>query len=183
VLSGIPLLSPGGPGRHGCAGVRGAADAGFQPAEHQCPRGLHELRLGGPSFFAKLAAGGFSFDRLQEAGVAREQGSSPAETLKHFDAIQTSVKGSNLLIGTKRRIAGLSLRATDADWRHGTGPEVSGPMLALLMDMTGRKAATGDLTGDGVATARTVPLLTGRNIVRARRPPGGPGAGRGGAVR
>lgn len=63
-------------------------------------------------------------------------------------------KGSNLLIGAKRRIAGLSLRATDADWTHGTGPQVSGPMLSLLLAMTGRKASLGDLSGDGVAVLR-----------------------------
>src|SRR6185369_16818903 len=34
-------------------------------------------------------------------------------------------KGSNLLIGSKSRIAGLTLRATDANWSHGAGPEVS----------------------------------------------------------
>lgn len=61
-------------------------------------------------------------------------------------------KASNLIIGAKRRIAGLTLRATDADWSHGTGPEVSGPMLTLVMAMTGRKAVLPDLTGDGVAT-------------------------------
>jgi uncharacterized protein (TIGR03083 family) len=64
-------------------------------------------------------------------------------------------KNSNLVLGTKRRIAGLSLEATDADWRHGTGPSVSGPMLSLLMAMTGRQAALDDLSGDGVATLRT----------------------------
>ena len=63
-------------------------------------------------------------------------------------------KGSNLLIGSKKRIDGLTLRATDADWSHGSGPEVSGPLLSLVMVMTGRKAALGDLTGDGVATLR-----------------------------
>jgi uncharacterized protein (TIGR03083 family) len=61
-------------------------------------------------------------------------------------------KGSNALIGTKSRIAGLSLNATDADWSHGEGDEVSGPMLSLLMAMTGRKAACADLTGPGVAS-------------------------------
>ena len=66
-------------------------------------------------------------------------------------------KGSNLLIGSKRRIAGLALRATDADWSHGTGPEVSGPILSLVMAMTGRKAADDDLTGDGVAALRSRP--------------------------
>ena len=64
-------------------------------------------------------------------------------------------KGSNLLIGSKSRIAGLTLRATDADWSHGTGPEVSGPILSLVMAMTGRKQADDDLAGDGVATLRS----------------------------
>jgi uncharacterized protein (TIGR03083 family) len=63
-------------------------------------------------------------------------------------------KGSNLLIGAKRRIDGLALRATDADWSHGSGPEVSGPLLSLVMAMTGRKAAIDDLAGDGVTTLR-----------------------------
>jgi uncharacterized protein (TIGR03083 family) len=61
-------------------------------------------------------------------------------------------KGSNLIIGTRRRIEGLSLRASDVTWSHGSGPEVSGPMLSLLMAMTGRKAAVDDLAGEGVTT-------------------------------
>jgi uncharacterized protein (TIGR03083 family) len=66
-------------------------------------------------------------------------------------------KGSNLLIGSKRRIAGLSLRATDTSWSHGTGPGVSGPILSLVLAMTGRKAALEDLEGEGVATLRERP--------------------------
>lgn len=61
-------------------------------------------------------------------------------------------KNSNLIIGTKRRIEGLTLHATDANWSHGTGPKVSGPMIALVMAMTGRKAVAKELSGDGVAT-------------------------------
>jgi len=64
-------------------------------------------------------------------------------------------KGSNVLIGSKNRIADLTLRATDTDWSYGAGPEVSGPILSLVMAMTGRKAAIDDLTGDGVATLRS----------------------------
>lgn len=152
------------------------------------------------SFFARLAADGFSFERLQQAGVARERGQSPADTLTHFEEIQDSrkhppgpadtmlgetlihaedirrplgiqhhypteavvrvadfFKGSNMLIGAKRRIDGLALRATDADWRHGTGPELSGPILSLVLAMTGRKAAVDDLTGDGVPIMRSRP--------------------------
>jgi uncharacterized protein (TIGR03083 family) len=65
--------------------------------------------------------------------------------------------GSNLIIGAKRRIADLTLRATDADWSHGSGPEVSGPVLALVMAMTGRKAAAGKLKGQGVPTLQARP--------------------------
>src|SRR6516164_7836935 len=50
------------------------------------------------------------------------------------------LKRSNLLIGSKRRIAGLRLRADDLEWAAGTGPEVTGPALSLLMAMTGRAA-------------------------------------------
>jgi uncharacterized protein (TIGR03083 family) len=60
-------------------------------------------------------------------------------------------KNSNMVIGTKRRIEGVTLRATDTDWTHGAGPEVSGPMLSILMTMTGRQAALADLSGEGVA--------------------------------
>ena len=43
----------------------------------------------------------------------------------------------------------------DADWSHGTGPEVKGPILSLVMAMTGRTVADDDLAGDGVATLRS----------------------------
>jgi uncharacterized protein (TIGR03083 family) len=151
-----------------------------------------------PSFIGKLISSGFSFDKVQESGVAAQRGSSPAETLAHFEGVADSVKhppgpnatwlgevivhaedirrplgikhsypndavvavarfyqGSNMLIGSKRRISGLTLQATDAEWSHGTGPEVAGPILSLVLAMTGRAAALDDLTGDGVATLRT----------------------------
>ena len=63
-------------------------------------------------------------------------------------------KGSNALIGTKSRIAGLTLRATDNDWTHGSGPTVEGPLLDLLIASTGRSAALSQLSGDGVETLR-----------------------------
>jgi uncharacterized protein (TIGR03083 family) len=64
-------------------------------------------------------------------------------------------KGSNLLIGSKRRIAGLALKATDQDWSTGSGPAVTGPALSLVLAMTGRSAALADLSGEGVATLRS----------------------------
>jgi uncharacterized protein (TIGR03083 family) len=81
--------------------------------------------------------------------------------IQHEYPVQAAVqvadffKGSNLLIGAKRRIEGLALRATDADWKHGTGPEVSGPIMMLVMAMTGRKPVLNELSGEGVETLRS----------------------------
>jgi uncharacterized protein (TIGR03083 family) len=154
-------------------------------------------KIAGPAFFPKLLASGFSLAKLQDKDIAVERGTSPADTLERFEAVETSTKhppgpvdtwlgevivhsedirrplgithdypaaaltrvadfyaGSNLLIGAKRRIAGLTLRATDADWSHGTGPEVTGRLADLVVAMTGRSA---DLSGDGAAELRSRP--------------------------
>ena len=71
-------------------------------------------------------------------------------------AVADNYKRSNLLTGAKRRIAGLRLRASDGDWVHGDGPEVSGPMISLILAMTGRSGVD-DLTGEGL------PILAGRS--------------------
>jgi uncharacterized protein (TIGR03083 family) len=61
-------------------------------------------------------------------------------------------RGSNLVIGGKKRVAGLTLKATDADWQAGSGPEVSGPLASLVMAIAGRRPAFDDLDGPGKAT-------------------------------
>ena len=66
-------------------------------------------------------------------------------------------KASNLIVGAKQRIDGLSLRATDTGWSTGSGPEVAGPHLSLILAMTGRSAALADLSGAGVDTLRSRP--------------------------
>jgi uncharacterized protein (TIGR03083 family) len=62
--------------------------------------------------------------------------------------------GSNVLIGSKNRISGVRLEATDDDWTYGEGPTASGPMLAIVMSMTGRKTYIDKLNGDGTAVLR-----------------------------
>lgn len=74
------------------------------------------------------------------------------------DAVRQAIdfyKGSNMLLGSKNRIAGLALSATDHDWRHGEGEPVEGPLLSLLLAATGRAAACDDLVGPGVQTLRS----------------------------
>ena len=63
--------------------------------------------------------------------------------------------GANFPVGTKKRISGLRLVATDVAWTHGAGPEVSGPGISLLMAVTGRRGGLDGLTGDGLATLRS----------------------------
>jgi uncharacterized protein (TIGR03083 family) len=61
-----------------------------------------------------------------------------------------------------RKVAGVRLTATDTSWSVGTGPEVRGPMSALLLICAGRLAALPQLSGDGV------PDLTARLSAPAR---------------
>jgi len=52
-------------------------------------------------------------------------------------------------IGARRRIRGLQLRASDIEWTHGKGPEVTGTGEALLMAMAGRSSVANELSGPG----------------------------------
>jgi uncharacterized protein (TIGR03083 family) len=90
-------------------------------------------------------------DVRQPLGIKHEYPAEAAVQVADF------YKTSNLVIGAKRRIAGLKLTANDTDWSHGDGPEVRGPIVALVMAMTGRTAVLDDLSGDGVATLRSRP--------------------------
>ncbi len=89
--------------------------------------------------------------------VFRALGGYADHPVEHVVAVANFYQASNLLIGAKNRIAGVTLRATDTDWSHGTGPEAAGPAIALVLAMTGRKVALDDLTGDGVAVLRERP--------------------------
>jgi hypothetical protein len=62
--------------------------------------------------------------------IRRALGITHAYPVDAVVAVAGFYQGSNLLIGSKNRIAGLALRATDAGWSHGTGPEVKGPVLS-----------------------------------------------------
>jgi hypothetical protein len=73
------------------------------------------------------------------------------------DAVREMIdfyKGSNMVIGSKNRVAGLALSATDHDWQHGDGEAVEGPLRSLLLAMTGRAAACDTLAGPGVPSLR-----------------------------
>ena len=52
-------------------------------------------------------------------------------------------------VNSRSLVKGLRLHATDAEFRAGSGPEVSGPLLSLVMAMAGRLDVLTDLHGDG----------------------------------
>jgi uncharacterized protein (TIGR03083 family) len=90
-----------------------------------------------------------SEDIRRPLGIARTY---PTGTLIR---VANFYQASNLIIGAKKRIAGLTLRSTDAEWSTGSGPEVTGPLLSLVLAMTGRRVALDDLSGEGVATLKS----------------------------
>ena len=89
--------------------------------------------------------------------VFRALGAYRDHPADHLRAVSDFYSGSNLLIGAKRRIEGVALRATDTGWTHGSGAEVTGALIALIMAMCGRKLALDDLTGPGVEILRARP--------------------------
>jgi uncharacterized protein (TIGR03083 family) len=86
--------------------------------------------------------------------IHRALGNFGSHPMENLTAAADFYKKSNLVIPAKRRVTGLLLRATDTAWTSGAGPEVSGPMVAILMAMTGRIAALENLAGDGMATLK-----------------------------
>jgi uncharacterized protein (TIGR03083 family) len=85
-------------------------------------------------------------DIRRPLSLTRDRQAGPvAEALRH--QLRTSTK----LGGGKERAAGLRLVATDADLDAGTGPEVRGGVLALLLAVSGRPVGPEELTGPGAA--------------------------------
>lgn len=58
------------------------------------------------------------------------------------------------LLMNAKRMRGLRLEATNADWSKGHGPVVRGPIESLLLLLAGRRIALTGLTGEGVAVLR-----------------------------
>ena len=59
------------------------------------------------------------------------------------------------ITGTRKRIAVLEFKATDADWSLGDGPSVEGPLKSLVLVMSGRADPIDELSGEGLSELRT----------------------------
>jgi uncharacterized protein (TIGR03083 family) len=86
-------------------------------------------------------------DICRPLGIKRDLSESDLVLVADFAA-------TSVIFRAKKWIGGVTLTATDVEWSHGDGPEVSGPAEALVMMMAGRLVALEDLAGDGIATLR-----------------------------
>ena len=64
------------------------------------------------------------------------------------------VWASSRMFHARKRFAGYRFIATDTEWAAGSGPEVTGPISALLLLLTGRSAGLTSLSGSGAEALR-----------------------------
>lgn len=79
-----------------------------------------------------------------------QQRDIPSERLR--EALGIALRAP--VLPARRNAKGLRLEATDLDWTHGDGPDVTGPGEAMLLALTGRPAALEQLHGPGLDTLR-----------------------------
>jgi uncharacterized protein (TIGR03083 family) len=117
-------------------GLRANAENPFKPPIVGHPGQLTDLQVHGQDMRRPLGLPhGLRLDRLRVS-------------------LDFLVGGRAVGFAPKRRLAGLHFEATDLDWTAGTGPQLRGPAEALMMAMTGRVVALGELDGPGVAVLR-----------------------------
>ncbi len=78
--------------------------------------------------------------------------SIPAERVRAVLDFGLTSLGSLGLAYARQRSKGLQLISQEADWTWGSGPELRGPLEAILMATAGRPTALADLHGAGVTT-------------------------------
>ena len=62
---------------------------------------------------------------------------------------------------------GYRLTATDTEWSVGEGPEIRGPILSILMLLTGRLVCLPQLTGEGAIALKDQLNQPGSATLRA----------------
>ncbi|HEY1832085.1 MAG TPA: maleylpyruvate isomerase family mycothiol-dependent enzyme [Acidimicrobiales bacterium] len=73
---------------------------------------------------------------------------------RHLTAVADFYATNNYIARTKRRMQGITLSATDVPWTSGSGPQVFGPLLMLVLAQVGRPNALEYLSGPGLDTLR-----------------------------
>ena len=87
--------------------------------------------------------------------IRRALGATGEHPAEHLTTLADLYKKTGAPLRAKKRLDGLRMRATDVDWSTGSGPEVTGPCMSLILAMVGREGALADCAGDGVDTLRS----------------------------
>jgi uncharacterized protein (TIGR03083 family) len=82
--------------------------------------------------------------------IRRPLGIKHSYPLPYVTRVITLYSHSNAIIGGKKRVDGVTLKATDTEFAVGSGPVAEGPAVSLMLVASGRKAALADLSGPGV---------------------------------
>ncbi len=128
----LAVLMAARPAGEIAAGLRANAENPFKPPLVGYPGQLTDLQVHGQDMRRPLGLPhGLRLDRLRIS-------------------LDFLAGGRAVGFAPKRRLAGLHFEATDLDWSRGSGPALRGPAEALLMAMTGRGMALGELDGPGV---------------------------------
>ena len=88
---------------------------------------------------------------LHGQDIRRPLGLGGASSIDALLAAAQLLAHSDFNCGSATRSRGLGLVATDVTWSHGDGPQVRGPLHALVEAIGGRSAAVDDLSGEGVS--------------------------------
>jgi uncharacterized protein (TIGR03083 family) len=92
---------------------------------------------------------------IHELDIALAVGREPRVRVDALIAVlETQVRVPNPFIPARSRARGLTLIADDADWRHGSGPRVTGSAAHLASVLAGRPKGLAHLEGDGVGILR-----------------------------
>ena len=149
------------------AWIRSIIRAGFDPAKHNAR--LLERHLGATpeetlarfrDSITKTVAPTKDFQAfLGEIIVHGQDIARPLERDLPPDAEATVevaryFASKDFAVNSKTLVKGVRLSAVDADFESGSGPEVTGRLLDLVMAMAGRPEVLTDLTGSGVSELR-----------------------------
>lgn len=149
------------------AWIRSIIRAGFDPARHNAR--LLERHLGAepgetlaklreaiplttaptkdyPAFLGEVIVHGQDIARPLGLGLTPSP-EAAIEVARYFSA-------KDFAVNSKTLVEGLALRAVDADFESGSGPDATGRLLDLVMAMAGRPEALSELTGPGVSELR-----------------------------
>ena len=123
-------------------GIRQQADRSSTELTTALSGRVHAKTLPGLAYLGEVLVHGEDVRR----GVGAPPGDHPEA---HLVAAADYFKKTGGPVHGKRRVEGLKLSATDMTWTTGSGPEVRGPLLLLIMAMCGRGFALEGLTGSG----------------------------------